>query len=71
MCMICSDWELKKMTDREAFSAIGEVLASEANEAARDHLFELSSKILDKTDPYNEQKEEFTEDLDYDPSTDN
>jgi len=46
MCILCKDWELGKLTSKEAFRNIGEILIS-ANDKELDHLFELSNRILD------------------------
>lgn len=46
MCALCKDWNLGKLTSKEAFRNIGEILIS-ADDEERDHLFELSNKILD------------------------
>jgi hypothetical protein len=60
-CYICSEWELGKMTEKEAYRALGEVLQFETDQEARDHLFGLSERILDKEN----KLEEFNEQTDY------
>ena len=74
MCRICVEWEKGKMTAEEAFSAIGEMLATEESEEKVNHLLDLSGKVLDKENPFDEWKEEYhgfyIEDLDKDLSTD-
>lgn len=47
-CFICTEYELGKLTESEAFRALGEVLQTETDEETRDHLFGLSEQILDK-----------------------
>ena len=62
------------MTSEEAFSAIGEMLSNEKDEEKINHLFELSDKVLDQEDPFDEWDEAqhgfYIENLDQDPSTD-
>lgn len=57
MCIICKDWQAGKLTDREAFRAIGELLGTDDEEKRR-HLFELSDRILEEGDPLPEWDEE-------------
>jgi hypothetical protein len=47
-CYLCKEWELGKITEQEAYKALGELLEFETDQEARDHLFGLSEKILDK-----------------------
>jgi len=67
MCKICSEWQLGKMTDKEAFRAIGETIQDE-NDDNRQHLFELSERIVSKGDTYKEWSEDseslYLDDLD-------
>jgi len=57
MCTICKHWQEGKLTDREAFRAIGELLDTK-DEKMRRHLFDLSDRILEKGDPLPEWDEE-------------
>lgn len=57
MCRICVEWEKGKLTAKEAFKNIGEVIA-EADESTREHLFRLSDKIVDSELPSGDQDEE-------------
>lgn len=47
MCIICLEWEKQKLTNKEAFKAIGEMI----NPQNQKHLEELSEKILTKEVP--------------------
>lgn len=47
MCVICVEWEKQKLTSKEAFKAIGEMM----NPKTQEHLEELSEKILAKEVP--------------------
>lgn len=47
MCIICLEWEKQKITSKEAFRAIGEMM----NPKNQKHLEELSEKILTKEVP--------------------
>jgi hypothetical protein len=55
------------MTDKEAFRAIGETIQDE-NDDNRQHLFELSERIVSKGDTYKEWSEDseslYLDDLD-------
>lgn len=47
MCIICVEWEKQKLTSKEAFRAIGEMMTTQTQK----HLEELSEKILQKEVP--------------------
>lgn len=47
MCIICLEWEKEKLTSKEAFRAIGEMMTPDTQK----HLEELSEKILSKEVP--------------------
>lgn len=47
MCIICTEWEKQKITSKEAFRAIGEMMTPKTQK----HLEELSEKILQKEVP--------------------
>jgi hypothetical protein len=49
-CYLCKEWELGKITEQEAYRALGELLEFETDQEARDHLFGLSEKILDNSE---------------------
>ena len=57
MCMICKDWELGKLTSKEALRNLGEVMA-EATKAGRAHYDDVVEKILNKEVPLDESDEE-------------
>jgi len=73
MCLLCVQWEKDKLTNEEAFGAIGEMLSTEKDEDKIKHLIELSGKILDKESPFSEWDEDqhgyYIEGLNYDPET--
>lgn len=51
MCQICSDWEKGKLTSKEAFANIGEMLNTTDDNIEVNHLLDLSNRILDKDLP--------------------
>lgn len=57
MCIVCKDWELGKLTSKEALRALGELISG-AKEKEKEHLFKVSEKILDKEVPLSENDEE-------------
>ena len=54
MCQLCVEWERQKLTSREAFSAINEMLETSQDEDYIQHLIDLSEKIIDSEVPSNE-----------------
>lgn len=56
MCKICVEWEAGKLTAKEAYRNIGEVVVKSNEEA--NHLFALSDRILEKEMGPSEQDEE-------------
>lgn len=54
MCKICVEWELNKMTSKEAFRAIGEEMLGKLDLKEQRHLEELSDRIMDKEVPFEE-----------------
>lgn len=58
MCRICVEWELGKLTTKEAFRNLGELINSTDDEETKDHLFDLSNKLLDEEVPYEERDQE-------------
>lgn len=57
MCIICLEWEKQKLTSKEAFRAIGEMMTPQTQK----HLEELSEKILQKEVPLTETNTEAEE----------
>lgn len=57
MCIVCLDWEKGKLTSQEALRALGELISG-AKGKEKQHLFEVSEKILDKEVPMGESDEE-------------
>jgi hypothetical protein len=70
-CMICLEWQKGNMTSKEAYRAISEVVQSEEDEDIRNHLFQLSDKIIDKEMPDKEWDEDsiiqYLNDIDEEP----
>lgn len=58
MCIICTEWQKQKLTSKEAFRAIGEILHTSKDKSQVEHLRELSEKILEKEVPSAETNEE-------------
>jgi len=48
MCMLCNEWEKKKITAKEALNAMREMIQDPAQ---TDHLMELSERILNAEVP--------------------
>jgi len=59
MCIICTEWEKGKLTDKEAMAAVGEMIANAEDGA--DHYFELANKIVEKSVPPDNIDEEMDE----------
>lgn len=51
MCILCTEWEREKITSKEAFRAIGEMLTTSKDKDQIKHLEELSEKIIQKEVP--------------------
>lgn len=51
MCKICVEWENNRLTNKEAFGAIGEMINTSKDESQVGHLKDLSERILDKELP--------------------
>jgi len=69
MCLLCTQWELEKMSNKEAISAVGEILFTEENEENRKHFFDLINRIIDKEEELkNDENTIFLEDLDEEDS---
>lgn len=49
MCLICKDWQSGRLTKREAFRALNEMLISPSDEEKKLHLFELSDRLMEDT----------------------
>lgn len=57
MCILCAQWELEKITSKEAFRAMGEMMTPENQQ----HLEELSEKILSREIPETDTNKEAEE----------
>lgn len=52
MCVICDNWVNGKITSKEAFKALGELIENnKLSISESEHYFELSEKILDSEVP--------------------
>lgn len=58
MCAICLEWQKQKITSKEAFGAINEMLASSKDKGQVKHLEELSEKIISTEVPETQADEE-------------
>ena len=47
MCIVCVQWDLGKLTNKDAFRNLGEMIRSAPTQEERDHLVETYEKILD------------------------
>jgi hypothetical protein len=53
MCQICVDWAKGKMTSKEAYRALGELMLGNSERSKEnDHYFEVSEKIMAKEVPF-------------------
>lgn len=48
MCLICIEWEKEKLTNHEALRAVGEISMFSKDEKQKEHLEELTDKIIKK-----------------------
>ncbi len=62
MCIICTEWAKQKLTSKEAFRAIGEILHTSKDKAELDHVKELSEKILSNEVPETESNPQMDKD---------
>lgn len=46
MCMLCVEWEKQKITSKEAFGAINEMLSASKDKEQVKHLSDLSERII-------------------------
>jgi hypothetical protein len=51
MCTLCQEWQKGNITNKEAFRALGEMLETATDELQKEHLWDLSERILDKDIP--------------------
>jgi hypothetical protein len=56
MCVLCIEWEKGKMTSKEAFGAMQEIISTVSD---KNHLIELTNKILASDTPTDERDHEF------------
>lgn len=61
MCIICTEWQKQKLTSKEAFRAIGEILHTSKDESQVEHLRDLSEKILQSEVPETQSNQEADE----------
>ena len=50
MCMICKDWELGKLTKKEAWRNLDELVTEGQTEEERFHYFELANKLAESNE---------------------
>lgn len=62
MCYLCIEWEKQRMTSKEAFRAIGEILHTSKDKNELAHVRELSEKILSSEVPETESNPQMDED---------
>lgn len=62
MCAICIEWEKERLTSKEAFKAMGEVIGITEDENVIQHLQDLSEKIIAKEIPPSESNEQVDQD---------
>lgn len=59
ICIICKEWELGKLNNKEALRNLGELIQSNNdNNQDNQHYFEVVEKILDKEEPFIDNEEE-------------
>ena len=65
MCVVCVNYNLGKMSSKEAFRAIGEIIRTEKDPQKIEHAMELSSSIMDDEIPLDQDEvAQSLEDLD-------
>lgn len=49
MCLVCSEWELGKLTNKEALRNLGELIRAEDRDNGEDngHYYQVVDKIMD------------------------
>lgn len=58
MCVICTEYQMGKITSREAYRAMAEITLTSPSKAQQDHMLEVSDLILSKEVPSNEADSE-------------
>jgi len=58
MCIICKDWQLGKLTSKEALRNLGEMIEGAEN-IEKNHYFKIAEEILDKEVPLADNEEEY------------
>ena len=62
MCILCTEWERERLTSKEAFRAIGEMISTSKDKDQVKHLKELSEKIIQKEVPLNDTDDQADQD---------
>lgn len=57
MCIVCKDWELGKLTTKEALGAIGELMSAAKGKEMK-HLSEAYEKVMEKEVPFKDTDSE-------------
>jgi hypothetical protein len=60
--MLCIEWQKERLSSKEAFKAIGEMINSTTDQKKIAHLMELSDKILSKEVPDGETDSDIEQD---------
>jgi hypothetical protein len=58
MCIVCRDWQLGRLTSKEALRNLGEMIFASEDKEEQAHLWEISEKILDNEVPISDTDEE-------------
>lgn len=58
MCKVCVEWESGKLTNKEALSALGEMIKNAKDDKKSKHYFKVVENILDKEVPMADTNEE-------------
>ena len=58
MCMLCVEWEKQKITSKEAFGAISEMISTTKDKNQVEHLKVLSERIISAEVPETKADEE-------------
>jgi len=57
MCIVCKDWKIGKLTNKEAIHALGELMSAASNKEMS-HYSKVLDKIMEKEVPVTESDDE-------------
>jgi len=61
MCIVCKDWELGKLTSKEALANLGEMISTAGSTGGDqvniDHYWDIVAKVMDKEVPMEDRDE--------------